>query len=104
MSGGGPSSYPHFQAGWAVATNTPFQWTKQVASHYGGTRNPLVVHWPDGIKAKDEIRTQWHHVTDIAPTVMEAAGLPFPTSVNGAVQKPFEGVSLIYSFDDPGRC
>ena len=98
---GGPSSYPHFQAGWAVATNTPFQWTKQVASHYGGTRNPLVVHWPDGIEAKDEIRTQWHHVTDIAPTVMEAAGLPFPTSVNGAVQKPFEGVSLIYSFDDP---
>jgi len=98
---GGPSSYPHFQAGWAVATNTPFQWTKQVASHYGGTRNPLVVHWPDGIKSKGEIRAQWHHVTDIAPTVMEAAGLPFPTSVNGADQKPFEGVSLIYAFDDP---
>ncbi len=98
---GGPMSYPHFQAGWAVATNTPFQWTKQVASHYGGTRNPLVVHWPDGIKAKGEIRSQWHHVTDIAPTVMEAAGLPFPTSVNGATQKPFEGVSLIYSFDAP---
>jgi arylsulfatase len=97
---GGPTSYPHFQAGWAVATNTPFQWTKQIASHYGGTRNPLVVHWPDGIDAKGEIRSQWHHVTDIAPTVMEAAGLPFPTSVNGAVQKPFEGVSLIYSFDD----
>jgi arylsulfatase len=97
---GGPTSYPHFQAGWAVATNTPFQWTKQIASHYGGTRNPLVVHWPDGIDAKGEIRSQWHHVTDIAPTVMEAAGLPFPTSVNGTVQKPFEGVSLIYSFDD----
>jgi arylsulfatase len=97
---GGPSSYPHFQAGWAVATNTPFQWTKQVASHYGGTRNPLVVHWPDGIDAKDEVRSQWHHVTDIAPTVMEAAGLPFPSSVNGTVQKPFEGVSLMYSFDD----
>ena len=94
---GGPTSYPHFQAGWAVATNTPFQWTKQVASHYGGTRNPLVVHWPDGISAKGEIRSQWHHVTDIAPTVMEAAGLPFPNSVNGAIQKPFEGVSLIYS-------
>ena len=77
---GGPTSYPHFQAGWAVATNTPFQWTKQVASHYGGTRNPLVVHWPEGIKAKGEIRSQWHHVTDIAPTVMEAAGLPFPTT------------------------
>ena len=97
---GGPASYPHFQAGWAVATNTPFQWTKQVASHYGGTRNPLVVHWPDGIESKGEVRSQWHHVTDIAPTVMEAAGLPFPTSVNGAEQKPFEGVSLIYTFDD----
>jgi arylsulfatase len=97
---GGPTSYPHFQAGWAVATNTPFQWTKQVASHYGGTRNPLVVHWPDGIKSEGEIRSQWHHVTDIAPTVMEAAGLPFPTSVNGTEQKPFEGVSLIYAFDD----
>ena len=97
---GGPMSYPHFHAGWAVATNSPFQWTKQVASHYGGTRNPLVVHWPDGIQAKGEIRSQWHHVTDIAPTVMEAAGLPFPNSVNGAIQKPFEGVSLIYSFDD----
>jgi arylsulfatase A-like enzyme len=97
---GGPKSYPHFQAGWAVATNTPFQWTKQVASHYGGTRNPVVIHWPEGIKAKSEIRSQWHHVTDIAPTVMEAAGLPFPNSVNGTTQKPFEGVSMIYTFDD----
>ena len=99
---GGPTSYPHFQAGWAIATNTPFQWTKQVASHYGGTRNPLVIHWPEGIKAKGEIRSQWQHVTDIAPTVMEAAGLPFPTSVNGSTKKPFEGVSLLYSFDDAG--
>jgi len=99
---GGPTSYPHFQAGWAVATNTPFQWTKQVASHYGGTRNPLVVHWPEGINAKGEVRSQWHHVTDIAPTLMEAAGLPFPTSVNGTEQKPFEGVSLIYAFDNAG--
>ena len=97
---GGPLSYNHFHAGWAVATNTPFQWTKQVASHYGGTRNPLVVHWPKGIEAKGELRSQWHHVNDIAPTVMEAAGLPFPRSVNGAAQKPFEGVSMIYSFDD----
>ena len=97
---GGPMAFNHFSAGWAHATNTPFQWTKQVASHYGGTRNPMVVHWPNGIQAKDEVRSQWHHVTDIAPTVMEAAGLPFPTSVNGAVQKPFEGVSLLYSFDD----
>ena len=98
---GGPMAYNHFHAGWAVAGNTPFQWTKQVASHYGGTRNPLVIHWPKGIKANGEVRSQWHHVTDIAPTVMEAAGLPFPKSVNGATQKPFEGVSMIYSFDDP---
>ncbi len=97
---GGPTAYGHFHAGWAHACNAPFQWTKQVASHYGGTRNPLVVHWPDGIKAKDEVRTQWHHVTDLGPTVMEAAGLPFPKSVNGAVQKPFEGVSMLYSFND----
>ena len=98
---GGPMAYGHFHAGWAHATNAPFQWTKQVASHYGGTRNPMVVHWPKGIKAKGAVRSQWHHVTDIAPTVMEAAGLPFPTSVNGAKQKPFEGVSLMYSFDHP---
>lgn len=97
---GGPTSYPHFHAGWAHACNTPFQWTKQVASHYGGTRNPLVVHWPNGIKAKGELRSQWHHVTDIGPTVMEATGLPFPTSVNGAKQKSFEGVSMLYSFND----
>jgi arylsulfatase len=98
---GGPMAYGHMHAAWAHATNTPFQWTKQVASHYGGTRNPMVVHWPQGITAEGEIRSQWHHVTDIAPTVMEAADLPFPTSVNGATQKPFEGVSLLYSFDDP---
>jgi arylsulfatase A-like enzyme len=98
---GGPMSYNHFHAGWAVAGDTPFQWTKQVASHYGGTRNAMVVHWPDGMKAKGEVRSQWHHVTDIAPTVMDAAGLPFPESVNGAAQKPFEGVSLLYSFDEP---
>ncbi len=97
---GGPLAYGHMHAAWAHATNAPFQWTKQVASHYGGTRNPLVVHWPRGIEAKGEVRSQWHHVTDIAPTVMAAAGLPFPTTVNGAKQKPFEGVSMIYSFDD----
>ena len=97
---GGPSSYPHFHAAWASATNTPFQWTKQVASHYGGTRNPVVVHWPNGIDSSGEVRSQWHHVTDIGPTVMEAAGLPFPIAVNGAEQKPFEGVSMVYAFDD----
>ena len=98
---GGPFAYGHMHAGWAHATNSPFQWTKQVASHYGGTRNPMVIHWPKGIQTKGEVRSQWHHVTDIAPTIMEAAGLPFPTSVNGSTQKPFEGVSMLYSFDAP---
>lgn len=97
---GDPSTYPHYSAAWAVAGCTPFTWTKQVASNYGGTRNGMVVHWPKGIKAKNEIRSQWHHVVDIAPTVMEAAGLPFPKMVNGVEQKPFEGVSLVYSFND----
>ena len=95
---GGPTTYPHFAAGWAVAGDTPFAWTKQVASSYGGTRNGLVVHWPKGIKAKNEIRSQWHHVIDIAPTILEATGLPEPKSVNGTVQTPIEGVSLLYTF------
>ncbi len=98
---GGKDAYNHFHAGWAHASNTPFQWTKQVASHYGGTRNPLVVHWPGGIQAKGEVRSQWHHVIDVGPTVLEAVGVPFPTSVNGVEQKPFEGTSMVYSFDDP---
>ena len=97
---GGPNTYPHFAIGWAHATNAPFQWTKQVASHFGGTRNGMVVHWPEGIKAKGEIRSQFTHVTDIAPTVLEAAGLPFPTSVNGTVQTPFSGTSFVFSFED----
>lgn len=97
---GGPMAYNHFHAGWAVAGNTPFQWTKQVASHLGGTRNGMVVHWPKKIKAKGEVRPQFHHVIDIAPTVLEAAHLPEPKSVNGTVQKPIEGVSMVYSFDD----
>lgn len=97
---GGPNTFPHFAIGWAHATNTPFQWTKQVASHFGGTRNGMVVHWPEGIKSKGEIRSQFTHVTDVAPTVLEAAGLPFPTSVNGTVQTPFAGTSFVYSFED----
>jgi len=80
--------------------NTPYQWTKQVASHWGGTRNGTIVHWPNGIKAKGEIRSQFHHVIDIAPTILEAAGLPEPVSVNGVQQRPIEGVSMLYSFDD----
>ena len=80
--------------------DAPFQWTKQVASHFGGTRNPMVVHWPKGIKAKGEIRTQFHHVIDVVPTILEACKIPEPKVVNGIPQKPIEGVSMLYSFDD----
>jgi hypothetical protein len=97
---GGPESYNHFAVGWAHAMNTPYQWTKQVASHWGGTRNGTIVHWPNGFKAKGEIRSQFHHVIDVAPTLLEAAGLPEPTSVNGVQQHPIEGVSMLYSFSD----
>jgi arylsulfatase A-like enzyme len=91
----------HFPVGWAWAMNTPFQWGKQVASHFGGTRNPLVIAWPDRIKDAGGIRTQFHHVIDISPTILEAAHLPQPVEVNGVKQKPIEGVSMMYSFDDP---
>jgi len=97
---GGPNSYPHYAAGWAVAGDTPFTWTKQVAGSYGGTRNPLVVHWPKGIAAKGQVRSQWHHVIDIAPTILDAAGLPEPKIVNGTEQTPIQGVSMVYSFAD----
>jgi arylsulfatase A-like enzyme len=98
---GGPSTYPHYAAGWAVAGDTPFTWTKQIASSYGGTRNGLVVHWPKGIESKNEVRSQWHHVIDVAPTILETAGLPEPKSVDGTPQIPIQGVSMVYSFDDP---
>lgn len=97
---GGPQSYNHYAVGWAHAMDTPYQWTKQVASHWGGTRNGTVVHWPKGIQTKGEIRSQFHHVIDVAPTILEAAGLPQPISVNGVQQKPIEGVSMLYSFND----
>ncbi len=97
---GGPNSYGHYAAGWAVAGDTPFTWTKQVAGSYGGCRNPLVVHWPKGIKGKGQIRPQWHHVIDIAPTILEASGLPEPKVVNGTAQTPIQGVSMLYSFND----
>jgi arylsulfatase A-like enzyme len=97
---GGPMSYGHYAAGWAVAGDTPFTWTKQVATSYGGTRNGMIVHWPGRIKSKGEIRSQWHHVIDVAPTILEAAALPEPKSVNGTVQTPIEGVSFVYTFDD----
>lgn len=97
---GSPKSYGHYAAGWAVAGDTPFAWTKQVAGSYGGTRNGLVIHWPQRIEAKGEIRSQWHHVIDIAPTILEAAGLPEPKSVNGTPQTPIQGVSMMYTFAD----
>jgi arylsulfatase len=98
---GGPTTFPHFAIGWALAGNTPFQWTKQVASHFGGTRNPMVIHWPKRIQAKGELRDQFHHVIDVAPTVLEAAGLPQPKMVNGTTQRPMDGVSMVYTFADP---
>jgi arylsulfatase len=99
---GGTESYNHYAVGWAHAMNTPYQWTKQVASHWGGTRNGTIVFWPNGINAKGEIRSQFHHVIDVAPTILDAAGLPEPISVNGIQQEPIEGVSMRYSFDDAG--
>jgi arylsulfatase A-like enzyme len=99
---GTPDAYNHYAVGWAHAMDTPYQWTKQVASHWGGTRNGTIVHWPTGIEAKGEVRPQFHHVIDIAPTVLEAAGLPEPSSVHGIPQRPIEGVSMLYAFDDPG--
>ena len=98
---GTPAAYNHYAVGWAHAMDTPYQWTKQVASHWGGTRNGTIVHWPGGIESKGEVRSQFHHVIDVAPTVLEAAGLPHPTFVNGVQQQPIEGVSMAYSFDDP---
>jgi len=97
---GNPNTYGHYAAGWAVAGDAPFTWTKQIASSYGGTRNGMVVYWPKAIKAKGEVRTQWHHVIDIAPTILEAAGLPEPKMVNGVPQTPIEGVSMVYAFGD----
>ena len=88
---GGPLSYPHMAAGWAVAGDTPFTWTKQVASSFGGTRNGMVIHWPKRIKAKGEVRAQFHHVIDIAPTVLEAAELPEPKVVNGTHRRRSKG-------------
>ena len=98
---GDPSTYPHMAAGWAVAGDTPFRWTKQVASNYGGTRNGLIVSWPKYVSATNQVRSQWHHVIDVAPTILEAAQLPQPKSVNGTVQQPIEGVSMLSSFENP---
>ena len=97
---GTPEAYNHFAVGWAHAMNTPYQWTKQVASHWGGTRNGTIVHWPNGFGAKGEIRSQFAHVIDVATTVLEAAGLPQPTIVNGVQQMPLHGQSMLATFDD----
>ena len=97
---GGPETYPHMAAGWAVALDTPYQWTKQVASDPGGTKVGMAVYWPKGIKGKGELRTQFHHVIDVAPTILEAAGLPEPKVVNGTPQRPMDGVSMVYSFNN----
>ena len=98
---GGPTTFNHYPIGWAHAMDTPFQWTKQIASHFGGTRNGMVISWPDRIKDKGGVRTQFHHVIDIAPTILEAVGVQMPAMLNGVPQKPIEGVSMVYSFDDP---
>jgi len=97
---GGPNSFPHMTAAWAVATDVPFKWTKQMAADFGGTRNAMVMHWPAGIEAKGEIRSQFHHVNDVASTVLEATGLPAPTMVNGVKQIPMDGVSMLYATKD----
>jgi arylsulfatase len=97
---GGPKAYNHYAVGWSHAMDTPYQWTKQVASHFGGTRNGTIVHWPAGIAPKGEIRSQFSHVIDIAPTVLEAAGLPHPNIVNSVQQAPLEGFSMLYAFND----
>jgi arylsulfatase len=96
---GSDKTYPHMAAGWAVALDTPYTWTKQVASDFGGTKVGMVVHWPKGIKSKG-LRTQFTHVIDVAPTILESAGLPEPKVVNGVQQYPMDGVSMAYSFED----
>jgi arylsulfatase A-like enzyme len=97
---GSDAHYNHFPAAWAHAMDTPFQWTKQIASHFGGTRNGLAISWPKRIKARGEVRHQFHHVIDVAPTILEAVGVEFPATFDGVAQKPIEGTSMVYTFDD----
>ena len=97
---GDATTHAHYPVGWALAMNTPYQWTKQVASHLGGTRDGAIVHWPRGIQEQGGIRDQFHHVIDIMPTVLEAAGIPHPTTVDGIPQQPIEGTSMLYTFND----
>lgn len=97
---GTPTANNHYAVGWAHAMDTPYQWTKQVASHWGGTRNGTIVHWPNGFNARGEVRSQFHHIIDVAATVLDAAGLPAPAQVHGVTQMPLHGVSMRYAFDD----
>jgi len=97
---GSDRTYNHYPVGWAHAMDSPLPWTKQVASHFGGTRNGMVISWPKRIKARGEVRSQFHHVIDVVPTILEATGLPMPESIDGVKQKPIDGVSMVYSFDD----
>jgi hypothetical protein len=97
---GTTDAYNHYSVGWAWAMCSPYQWTKQVASHWGGTRNGTIVHWPAGISENGGLRSQFSHVIDVAPTVLEAARLPEPMFVNGVQQAPIEGTNMVYSFDD----
>jgi len=98
---GTPMAYNHYPVGWAHAMDTPYQWTKQIASHWGGTRTGMITHWPNGIASKNETRQQWCHVIDVVPTILEAAKIPHPQFVNGIQQEPIEGISFAYTFDDP---
>ncbi|PZU92040.1 MAG: arylsulfatase [Chelatococcus sp.] len=97
---GDRDTYPHMASGWAIAFNSPFSWLKQMPSDFGGTRNGVVVSWPRGIKARNQVRTQFSHVIDVAPTILQAIGLPEPTSVNGVRQIPMHGTSMVYAFED----
>jgi len=97
---GTPRAYNHYAVGWAHALCTPYQWTKQIASHWGGTRNGLIVHWPNGVKGKGELRHQFHHVIDVSKTILEVCDLPEPTIVNSIAQAPFEGVTMLPTFTD----
>lgn len=96
---GSDQTYPHMAVGWSWAFDTPFKWTKQIASHFGGTRQGMAISWPKRIKDKGGIRSQFHHVIDIVPTLLEVTGIEAPASVNGIAQKPIDGVSLAYTFD-----
>ena len=96
---GSDKTYPHMAVGWAWAFDTPFKWTKQVASHFGGTRQGMAIAWPDRIKDAGGMRTQFHHVIDVVPTILEATGIPAPDTINGIKQNPIEGVSMAYTWD-----